>query len=106
MDRSECISLIRLDKYRDDYGVLRSKETSTEIFAQVNSVSQREFFEGGRNGLNPEYVFTVFFADYDDQPIIEYRGLRYSVYRTYLRRDDTLELYVQRKGGTNQSISA
>lgn len=106
MDRSECISLIRSDKFQDDYGVWRSTETRTDVFCQVNSVTQREFFEGGRNGLNPEYVFTVFFADYDDQPIIEYRGLRYSVYRTYRRRDDTIELYVQRKGGSNQSVSA
>lgn len=106
MDRSECISLIRLDKYQDDRGVWHNIETGKEIYCQVDSISQTEFFEGGRNGLNPEYRFTVFFADYENESIVEYRGLRYSVYRTYRKRDDTIELYVQRKGGTNQSVSA
>jgi hypothetical protein len=67
----------------------------------VGSITQSEFYEGGRNGLNPEYRFTVFFADYEDETIIEYKGKRYSVYRTYLPRNDRLELYVERKGGTN-----
>jgi hypothetical protein len=67
----------------------------------VGSITQSEFYEGGRNGLNPEYRFTVFFADYEDETIIEYKGKRYAVYRTYLARNDRLELYVERKGGTN-----
>jgi hypothetical protein len=67
----------------------------------VGSITQSEFYEGGRNGLNPEYRFTVFFADYEDETIIEYKGKRYAVYRTYLTRNDKLELYVERKGGTN-----
>lgn len=106
MDRSECISLIEITRSQDDYGVWRSAETSTTVYAQVDSITQREFFEAGRNGLNPEFKFTLFFGDYDNQPIIEYKGSRYSVYRTYLRRNDIIELYVERKGGTNVVVSA
>ena len=58
---------------------------------------------GGRNGLNPEYVFTMFEADYDGEQTIEYNDLRYGVYRTYKGRNDTLELYAERKGGTNKA---
>lgn len=101
MDRSGVLTLVTLTRAQDEYGVYRETEQTTDIFCQVNSVSQTEFFEGGRNGLNPEYEFTVFYADYSDEPIVIYNGNRYSVYRTYLRRDDMLELYCERKGGTN-----
>lgn len=43
----------------------------------------------------------MFRHDYDGEPIVEYNGQRYSVYRTYIGRDDTIELYVERKGGSN-----
>lgn len=101
MDRSDVITLVTLTRTQDAYGIWRATESSKQIFCQVDSVSQSEFFEAGRNGLNPEYRFTVFFGDYADEPIVIYKGNRYSVYRTYLRRDDRLELYVERKGGTN-----
>lgn len=102
MDRSDVIKLIKTVQTQDDFGVWRPAETEREVFAQVNSVTRSEFFEGGRNGLNPEYVFTMFEADYEDERIVEYNGLRYAVYRTYIGRNDTLELYAERQGGTNK----
>lgn len=101
MDRSTVINLISVTKTQDDFGVWRSTTIKTPVYCQVDSVTQREFFEGGRNGLNPEYKFTMFYADYHDEPIVEYENHQYSVYRTYLHRNDKIELYVERKGGTN-----
>ena len=101
MDRSDVIKLISVTQTQDAYGVWRATESEKEVFCQVSSVTQTEFFAGGRNGLNPELRFTVFFDDYSDEPIVEYDGKRYAVYRTYQGRNDTLELYVERKGGTN-----
>lgn len=95
------IKLIGFSREQDARGVWRSTTAPREVFAQVNSVTQREFFEGGRNGLNPELMFTMFYADYHNEPIVEYNGNQYAVYRTYLKRNDVLELYVERKGGTN-----
>ena len=103
MDRSDVINLIGVERYQDDYGVWRSRQSSKQIYCQVDSVTQKEFFEAGRNGLNPSFKFTVFFADYNDEPIVEYKGKQYSVYRTYLKRNDKIELYVERKGGTNKA---
>ena len=101
MDRSTVINLINVTRTQDSYGVWKPTRTSTQVYAQVDSVTQREFFEGGRNGLNPEFKFTMFYADYNDEPIVEYNGKDYAVYRTYLTRNDMIELYVERKGGTN-----
>ena len=44
---------------------------------------------------------TMFAYDYEGEKIVEYQGKRYAVYRTYLGRDDTLELYVQEEGRSN-----
>ena len=101
MDRSDVIKLISVTRTQDKYGQFVDTETSRQVYCQVGSITQSEFYDGGRNGLNPEYRFTVFFADYEDETIIEYKGKRYAVYRTYLARNDKLELYVERKGGTN-----
>lgn len=101
MDRSNIINLIGTTKTQDDYGVWHEATESRRVFCNVQSVTRNEFFEGGRNGLNPQYVFTVFFADYDGETMVEFEGQTYAVYRTYRRRNDTLELYVERKGGTN-----
>lgn len=105
MDRSTVINLIGMERTQDDHGVWRSSTTSRQVFAQVDSVTQREFYEAGRNGLNPEFKFTVFFDDYQNEPVVEYNGQQYAVYRTYLTRNDKLELYVERKGGTNKGTT-
>ena len=90
-----------MTRTQDEYGRWIATPTAKEVMCQVESVSQAEFFEGGRNGLNPEYRFTMFFGDYSGESVVEYKGNTYSVYRTYLRKTDVLELYVERKGGTN-----
>ena len=101
MDRSDVITRVGVTKSQDVYGVWREEKTQREIFCQVGSVSASEFFEGGRNGLNPQYRFTMFCGDYNGETVVIYKNLPYSVYRTYLARTDTIELYVERKGGTN-----
>lgn len=96
------ITLITETYANDDSGVPRKTETAADVFAKKRSVSRSEFFEGGRNGLNPEYEFDVFKGDYNGQRTIEFEGKRYGVYRTYEPDDgDYIELYVARKGGTN-----
>lgn len=102
MGRSDVITLISVSIGKDEFGIPRIvTEEPREVMCQVDSVTRSEFFEGGRNGLNPEFVFRVFFADYEGERIVEYNGKRYGIYRTYHGRDDVVELYAERKGGTN-----
>lgn len=101
MDRSAVITLIGETKTQDAFGVWQSSLTERDVFAQVDSVTRNEFFEGGRNGLNPELRFTLFFGDYKDERTLTYNGKAYGVYRTFFGRNDTIELYCERKGGTN-----
>ena len=105
MDRSDVITLIKKTPVQDDYGRWTTTKTKRDVFVQVDSISQAEFFEAGRNGLNPEFRFRMFNGDYDGETACEFHGDSYAVYRTYLRRNDVLELYVERKGGTNKAAS-
>lgn len=99
MDRSNLLTLIKTTYTADDMGVQRPAETSRTIFCDVSSVTLSEWTEGGRIGLNPEYRFTAFLFDYDDEKICEFNGKRYAIYRTYIGRDDTIELYAERRQG-------
>lgn len=101
MDRSSVITLITEAWQEDEYGVLQPTETSTTVFCDVDSVTGTEVAEFGRNGITPELRFTMFRYDYNGERIVEYNGERYSVYRTYFARNDSIELYVEKRGGTS-----
>ena len=96
------IKLLTTTKERDARGVWHENLTPREVFAKVRTVTRSEFFEGGRNGLNPDFQFTVFHGDYDGESVCEYEGKRYAIYRTYMiPGSDYIELYAERQGGTN-----
>lgn len=101
MDRSNVISLITETKTVNSLGVTSTTNSYTDVFCNVSSISAQEFFEGGRSGLNPSYRMTLFFGDYNGEKMLEYNGETYAIYRTYQKTTDTIELYVERKGGTN-----
>lgn len=102
MDRSDVITLVGYTQTQDAFGVWQSTKTQRDVFCSVDSVTRQEYFEGGRNGLNPEYRITMFFGDYNGEDTILYNGKAYGVYRTYHAKTDVLELYVERKGGVNR----
>lgn len=84
------------------YGVYEKTEVRRKVFCDVSSVTQTEWFEGGRNGLNPEYRLTMFVGDYEGEQVCELNGVRYTIYRTYITKNDLIELYVEkRKGNEN-----
>ncbi len=83
MGRSDVIQLISTTSDKDEYGIPRTVEADPrEVMCYVDSVTRSEFFDAGRNGLNPEFVFRVFFADYEGERLLEYNGNRYGIYRT------------------------
>lgn len=99
MDRSSIAYLLTETYEVDSYGIQQPTVQRVKIYCNVASVTRSEWFEGGRSGLNPEYRMTMFAPDYSGQKLIEYNGVNYSIYRTYYGRNDTLELYVERRQG-------
>ena len=101
MQKDDVIKLYTVNRTQDAYGRwMETTPTVREVFAKVKSISRSEFFNAGRQGLNPDLQFTVFTGDYNGETIIEYNGKTYAVYRTY-EDGDYMELYVERKGGTD-----
>lgn len=101
MDRSEVITLVKEVSEKNAFGVFESTKTQRDVFCSVESITRAEFFDAGRAGLNPEYKFVVFFGDYDGEKTLVYKGKTYGIYRTFHAKTDVLELYAEKKGGSN-----
>ena len=95
---TDVLTLVAQTVALDDYGNEVATETEREVFCEVDSITQSEFYQAANTELNPEHKFTIFFGDYEGESIVKYNGVRYSIYRTY-RADDNLELYAERKIG-------
>lgn len=99
MDRSRVLTLISVSYTEDDIDQQVPVETRKDVFCNITSVSASEFFDAGRAGLKPEFRATMFVYDYGGEDTVELDGVRYGVYRTYLGRNETIELYLERKVG-------
>lgn len=100
--RDTTLILIKETPQKDEYGIERTLKTEREVMAKESSVTRSEFFGGGRAGLNPSCMFTVFVGDYEGEEVVGHEGNTYAVYRTYVPDgEDYIELYCQREGGTN-----
>ena len=81
--------------------VVEKTRTKRTVFASISSVSQTEFFSGGRIGLTPSLKATIYDFEYNNEPIVKWNGKCFSVYRTYKVNDsDMIELYLEERGGT------
>lgn len=105
MNQIVKISLISKSYTMNDIGVPIPKESKSDVFAQVYSVSQAEFFNAGKEGLKPAAVYAVRVMEYDGQDEIEVNKQRFVVYRTFTRSDGRIELYVNKRKNTNDIIS-
>lgn len=92
--------LIKETNRRNDVGQFVPEEEKTQIFVSVENVSRNEWFSAGKNGLASELVMTTASINYAGQKLIEYDGVRYAIYRTFIISDgDDIELYLSRKAG-------
>ena len=100
----DVLTLIAPGTDRDALGVPTGAAQERDVFCQANNVTRAEFYQAGRSGLNPELQFTVFAGDYAGEPVCRFHGKQYGIYRTYhVPGTDYMELYAERKGGTNGS---
>ncbi len=99
MDRSEVITLVSQTYTQDDIGQQVPAETERQVYCNVSSITMNEWYEAGRNGLQPQYKFTMFRYDYSGEQIAVYKEKKYSIYRTYVRTDEMIELYVEEQVG-------
>ena len=101
VDKSRVITLIKTDYDMDNINQPVPSEARREVFCNISSVSMTEQLTAGKAGLRPEYRATMFVHDYAGEEAVELGGTRYGVYRTYLGRNETIELYLERKAGNS-----
>lgn len=107
------IDLITIVTEKDSLNqVVEKQRTTQSVFAELSSISQSEFFSGGRLGLQPSLRATLYDFEYNDEPIVRVywnttKTKMYSVYRTYaVEGSDKLELYLEERGGTKDEPSS
>ncbi len=75
-------------------------EKKTLIYVTEKSVTGQEWHEAGRDGINARFVLKTPYVNYNGESIVEYKGRRYAVYRTYhLENTDDIELHLEEKAG-------
>lgn len=99
MNFGDVVGLISTEHRLDEIGNDLPVEALREAFADVRSVSQTEALRAGQAGLSPALKVIVRRCDYQDERYVEVDGRRYTVYRTYCV-GDSVELYLERKAGT------
>lgn len=99
MDRSNTIKLIGVTISTDDILQNVATETVKTVYCDIQSIDGNEFLRAGQLGIQARYRVTMFKYDYNGESVVEIDGSRYGVYRTYEGRNDTLDLYVERKAG-------
>lgn len=100
--RSAIAYLVDYNYNKNDYGVLERTPNKRKVYVDVESVNAQEFFDGGRNGLRPALRFSIFAYDYKGEKVIEYNNEQYTIYRTYLKHYDQIDLYVEFKKGNEK----
>lgn len=96
--RPSVIYLVSETYSQDQYGVTTATQTLRKTYADVQSVTGKEWFEGGRNGLNPQFRMRVRMGEYRGEEVLVYEGVFYTIYRTFMD-NDIIELYVEKRKG-------
>lgn len=100
MNGFDELTLIHTEYKVDELGQRVPYDIGRIVFANVESVTQKEFFEAARSGLQSQYKATLSFAeDYQGEETAEYNGKRYAIYRTFETRAGGIELYLQKEAG-------
>ena len=87
----------------DEYGDPKIVETEKQIFCNIMSIGQREFYDAQTVGAKPELKIVIAdyydYSDEDEVIVVDHRGkTRYQVLRTY-RTLGSNELEITLYGG-------
>jgi len=95
------IKLMKETNTVNEYGDTVQSFTERNVFAEVKSIGQSEFYQAEAVGLKPEIKFLIAdFADYQDEKCLKYTPFGgteeiYTVLRTY-RNKINLEIVCKR----------
>lgn len=94
--------LVQETKAKDSLGQTTTQKTFVLRTGIQKSVYQKEFFQAESAGLRPQGVIEMSSFDYSNERFVKIGTQEYSIYRTYLRGTDRIELYYGERVGNNE----
>lgn len=96
MNVSDVCDLVSTVETKDAQGYETIVETKKTVFCNWSEgVSQNEFYQAHKAGFEASASVEMFAADYDKQKLVDFRGVRYNVIRSYQRKEDYLTLVLE-----------
>ena len=95
----DVIKLIGITVVKDSIGNQVKQEIPKEVFCTIESITRAKFYQASQSGLKAQIKAVVCEFDYSGESLVEYASKRYSVYRTFTRNDERIELYLTMKAG-------
>ena len=95
MIRADVITLLK----ESAHGIFEANTpTERTVFAEIQSVRQKEFYLAMNDGIQPQYTFVLTdYADYEGEKLCIYNDVLYDVIRTYTPvNGQTIELTVKK----------
>lgn len=80
-------------------------ESGLEVPGTLGSIGREDWYNAGREGLRPGFVFTTALVNYSGEREARLGGKRYAIYRTYITGDE-IELYLEERAGVCDEDSA
>ena len=93
---SNELVLINIKYSFDNIGNQIETEERTEIFCNTKSVTRAEFYNAATTDLKPSLVFVVHLYEYNDEEMVEYKGNKYRVIRSYMTNTEEIELVCEK----------
>lgn len=82
MRHHDIIELIAITIVEDELGNQLEQEIPRQVFANQFSISDRDFYSAGVQGLKPEKRFEIYSFEYQAEPKFRYNGIQYKIIRT------------------------
>lgn len=69
------------------------------VYCSKLSIGQGEYSIAIQNGLKAKFTIVIDYDEYDGEQEVEYERKKYSIYRSFARKDGYIELYCKERVG-------
>lgn len=99
----DVINLIKVKNSKNNMGDTVDIESSRQVYANKKSIRQSEFYQAAANGLKPELMFEIRYAEYQGETLLEYNNKKYTIIRQFSKNDEIVELICE--GAVNNATT-
>lgn len=79
----------------DDIGQDLPSIEKREVFCAELPIYSSESYRAGMQNIKVSYILVVNYEEYNGEVKVQYKDANYSIYKTFTRTDDFIELYCE-----------